>query len=121
MGEIMRTMLQVCLFLSLLLLAGCVPSDQYQMLENRVNALEMENSRLKILQARFEDQAADLTTIITDLEDRVHSIDEFSGKTLQRSIKNCSRCIKTWAAAGNDGGDRLSTGPYGSGFPVKPD
>ncbi len=78
----MRTMLQVCLFLSLLLLAGCVPSDQYQMLENRVNALEMENSRLKILQARFEDQAADLTTIITDLEDRVHSIDEFSGKNI---------------------------------------
>jgi tol-pal system protein YbgF len=75
-------MVQICLFSLLVMLSGCVSPDQYRVLENRVNALEMENARLKTLQAQFEDQAADLTTIITDLEDRVQTSDEFSRKNI---------------------------------------
>jgi tol-pal system protein YbgF len=78
----MRTFLRICLVPVLMMLSGCVTPDQYQVLENRVNALEMENSRSRALQARFDEQAADLETAIKDLEKTVHAIDQFSRENI---------------------------------------
>ncbi|MDT8379241.1 MAG: tol-pal system protein YbgF [Desulfotignum sp.] len=78
----MRTFLRICLVPLLMMLSGCVTPDQYQVLENRVNALEMENSRSRALQARFDEQAADLETAIKDLEKTVQAIDQFSRENI---------------------------------------
>ncbi len=70
----MRTILWIGI-LSLLVLSGCVAPDQYRALENRVNALEMENIRLKNLQARFDEQAAALSAAVENLEKTVQASD----------------------------------------------
>jgi tol-pal system protein YbgF len=78
----MRTFLRICLVPVLMMLSGCVTPDQYQVLENRVNALEMENSRSRALQDRFDEQAADLAAAIKDLEKTVQTIDQFSRENI---------------------------------------
>lgn len=70
----MRTILWSSM-LALLVLAGCVAPDQYRALENRVSALEMENTRLRTLQARFDEQAAALSSAVDDLESAVQASD----------------------------------------------
>lgn len=78
----MRTFLRICLVPVLMMLSGCVTPDQYQVLENRVNALEMENSRSRALQDRFDVQAADLAAAIKDLEKTVQTIDQSSRENI---------------------------------------
>jgi tol-pal system protein YbgF len=70
----MRTVLWINI-LALLVLSGCVATDQYRALENRVNALEMENTRLKARQAGFDDQAESLSSALEDLEKTVQASD----------------------------------------------
>jgi len=60
----------------LLLLSGCVATDQYRALENRVNALEMENVRIKALQATFDDLSTDLSAAVEALEKTVQANDQ---------------------------------------------
>lgn len=71
----MRThILAICAILLILPLSGCVATDQYRILENRVNALEMENTRVNQLQSRVADQSA----AIADLENKVQAMDQTS-------------------------------------------
>ena len=60
----------------LLLLSGCVAPDQYRALENRVNALEMDNARLKALQAKFDGLSAELSAAVEALEKTVQANDQ---------------------------------------------
>ncbi len=71
----MRThILRICAILLILPLSGCVATDQYQILENRVTALEMENTRLNQQQNRM----ADLTFAIDGLEKKIQEMDQTS-------------------------------------------
>lgn len=70
--------LTICIMLLMPGLSGCVSSDQYQILENRVNALEMENTRLH----QFQNQAAGLSSAIEDLEKKVQAIDQVSRENI---------------------------------------
>lgn len=90
----MRTFLRICLVPVLMMLSGCVTPDQYQILENRVNALEMENSRSRALQARFDEQAADLAAAIKDLEKTVQTIDQFSRENIAEINQELQRVHK---------------------------
>ncbi|MCF8113982.1 MAG: tol-pal system protein YbgF [Desulfotignum sp.] len=54
--------------LSMVLAAGCVTPEQYQSLENRIIALEMENNRQMALQAKIDSIEADLSSRVADLE-----------------------------------------------------
>lgn len=60
----------------LLLLSGCVAPDQYRALENRVNALEMDNARLKALQAKFDGLSTELSAAVEALEKTVQANDQ---------------------------------------------
>ncbi|MFO7989746.1 MAG: tol-pal system protein YbgF [Desulfotignum sp.] len=60
----------------LLLLSGCVAPDQYRVLENRVNALEMDNARLKALQAKFDGLSTELSAAVEALEKTVQANDQ---------------------------------------------
>jgi len=68
--------------LLLLGLTGCVSPDQYQTLENRVNALEIENTRLKRLQAQFQNQAQDLSSTMETLEKKVQATEQMSRENI---------------------------------------
>ncbi len=63
-------------------LFGCVSPEQYQTLENRVNALEMENTRLKNLQAQFRNQADDLSSAMEKLEKKVQATEQMSRENI---------------------------------------
>ncbi len=71
----MRTVLWISI-LAWLVLSGCVATDQYRALENRVNALEMENTRLRTRQAGFDEQAEALASAVQDLEKSVQASDQ---------------------------------------------
>ena len=60
----------------LLLLSGCVAPDQYRALENRVNALEMENVRLRSLQTEFDNLSTELSAAVDALEKAVQGNDQ---------------------------------------------
>lgn len=62
---------QICMAV-LLLLSGCVGTGQYQALENRVIALEMETARLKAQQAEFDR----LSSAVEALEKTVQANDQ---------------------------------------------
>jgi tol-pal system protein YbgF len=62
---------QICMAV-LLLLSGCVATGQYQALENRVNALEMETARLKAQQAQLDG----LSSAVEALEKTVQTNDQ---------------------------------------------
>ncbi len=62
--------------LSLVLLTGCVAPEQYQILENRINALEMDNNRQMGLQAEFDRKQAALASTIGDLEKKIQADDQ---------------------------------------------
>ncbi len=71
----MRThILQICAILLILPLTGCVATDQYRILENRVNALEMENTRVNLLWSQLAEQSS----VIEDLEKKVKALDQTS-------------------------------------------
>ena len=68
----------ICAMLVMPGLSGCMSSDQYQILENRVIALEMENTRLR----QFQSQTEDLSSAIKDLEKKVQATDQVSRENI---------------------------------------
>lgn len=77
-GTMKNIVLTICVMLLIPVLSGCVSTDQYQILENRVNALEMENTRLR----QFRNQVADLSSAIEDLEKKVQATDQVSRENI---------------------------------------
>jgi tol-pal system protein YbgF len=51
--------------------SGCVTPEQYQVLENRVTALEMENNRQMVLQETFFEKEDDLKTTLDTIEEKI--------------------------------------------------
>ncbi len=51
--------------------SGCVTPEQYQVLENRITALEMENNRQMALQENFFQKEADLKTTLDAIEQKI--------------------------------------------------
>jgi tol-pal system protein YbgF len=72
----MKHMFMLGCVLSLFFLTGCVTPEQYQTLENRVNALEMENNRQMTFQAEFDRKQAALASTIGALEKKIQSDDQ---------------------------------------------
>jgi tol-pal system protein YbgF len=62
--------------LAMVFMAGCVAPEQYQALENRINALEMENNRQMALQAKFDTKQADLAAGLAALEAKIQADDK---------------------------------------------
>lgn len=59
-------------------LAGCVAPDQYELLENRIAALEMENSRQKNLAAEISGKGSKLETDLVSIQDKIQQDDKTS-------------------------------------------
>jgi tol-pal system protein YbgF len=59
--------------LAMVVMAGCVTPEQYQALENRINALEMENNRQMGLQAKFDTKEANLAAGLAALENKIQA------------------------------------------------
>ena len=51
--------------------SGCVTPEQFQVLENRITALEMENNRQMALQEKFFGKEADLKTSLEAIEQKI--------------------------------------------------
>ncbi len=51
--------------------SGCVTPEQYQVLENRITALEMENNRQMALQETFFEKEADVKTTLDAIEQKI--------------------------------------------------
>jgi lipoprotein NlpI len=72
---------------SLVFLTGCVGPEQYQVLENRINALEMDNNRQMELQAKFDTKQAALASTIGALEKKIQADESgFSGKHRRHQV-----------------------------------
>jgi tol-pal system protein YbgF len=72
----MKHMFLLGCVLALFFLTGCVTPEQYQILENRVNALEMDNNRQMAFQAEFGRKQAALASTIGALEKKLQSEDQ---------------------------------------------
>jgi tol-pal system protein YbgF len=60
-----------CVLVVFLVFSGCVTPEQYQVLENRITALEMENNRQMALQEKFFGKEADLKTSLDAIEQKI--------------------------------------------------
>lgn len=85
--------LTICVMLWVPVLSGCVSPDQYQILENRVNALEMENTRLR----QFRNQVADLSSAIEDLEKKVQATGQGSREDIADINQELQQMHKKYA------------------------
>jgi tol-pal system protein YbgF len=85
--------LTICVMLLIPVLSGCVSSDQYQILENRINALEMENNRLH----QFQKQVADLSSAIEDLEKNVQATEQDSRENIADINQELQQMHKKYA------------------------
>jgi outer membrane murein-binding lipoprotein Lpp len=85
--------LTICVMLWVPVLSGCVSPDQYQILENRVNALEMENTRLR----QFQNQVADLSSAIEDLEKKVQATGQGSREDIADINQELQQMHKKYA------------------------
>ncbi len=63
--------LWVCALVVFWVFSGCVTPEQYQVLENRITALEMENNRQMALQEKFFGKEADLKTSLDAIEQKI--------------------------------------------------